>query len=292
MATATDTAVGRPPAANLQIYPVTARSGTTDNYFGTKVADPYRWLENLDSPAVHEWVKKENALSQPRLAALPQRPWLKKRLGELWNYERFDVPVKRGGHYFYLHNDGTQNQSALLVSDSIDSPGRMLYDPNTERADATVALSEFTPSEQGDMVAYALSDGGTDWQVWHFRGVRDGVDLPDTLRFTKFWGVSWARDGSGVYYSRYPSLPAGGGDDAGRPAVYFHRLGTQQDRDALVYEVTDHPTHVPSATVSEDGHYLVITLHEGSLTNAVELIDLQQARRRGGAAVHGLGCAL
>ena len=282
MATATDTAVGRPPAANLQIYPVTARSGSSDNYFGTKVADPYRWLEELNSPAVQEWVKKENALSQPRLAALPQRPWLKKRLGELWNYERFDVPVKRGGHYFYLHNDGTQNHSALLVTERPDAPGRVLFDPNTASADATVALSEFTPSEQGDVVAYALSDGGTDWQVWHFRRVRDGVDLPDTLRFTKFWGVSWARDGSGVYYSRYPSLPSGSGDDAGRPAVYFHRLGTQQDRDTLVYAVTDHPTHVPSATVSEDGHYLIITLHEGSLTNAVEFIDLSKP---GAAAV-------
>ena len=159
---------------------------------------------------------------------------------------------------------------------------RVLFDPNTASADATVALSEFTPSEQGDVVAYALSDGGTDWQVWHFRRVRDGVDLPDTLRFTKFWGVSWARDGSGVYYSRYPSLPSGSGDDAGRPAVYFHRLGTQQDRDTLVYAVTDHPTHVPSATVSEDGHYLIITLHEGSLTNAVEFIDLSKP---GAAAV-------
>jgi prolyl oligopeptidase len=276
MATATDTAVGRPPAANLQIYPVTVRSEVTDNYFGTRVADPYRWLENLDSPAVHEWVKKENALSQPRLAALPQRPWLKKRLGELWNYERFEVPVRRGGHYFYLHNDGSQNLNALWVSDRLDSPGRVLFDPNAASVDATVALAEFSPSAQGELVAYSLSDGGTDWRVWHFRRVRDGVELGDTLRFTKYWGVSWAHDGSGVYYSRYPALPSGRGDDAGRPAVYFHRLGTPQDSDTLVYEVTNHPTHVPSATVTEDGHYLVVTLHEGSLANAVQVLDLHK----------------
>ncbi len=161
-------------------------------------------------------------------------------------------------------------------------PGRVLFDPNTASADATVALSEFTPSEQGELVAYSLSDGGTDWQVWHFRRVRDGADLGDTLRFTKYWGVSWAHDGSGVYYSRYPALPSGRGDDAGRPAVYFHKLGTQQDSDTLVYEVTNHPTHVPSAAVSEDGHYLVVTLHEGSLANAVEILDLHKP---GSAAV-------
>jgi prolyl oligopeptidase len=277
MATATDTSVGRPPTANLQIYPLTTRVETTDDYFGTRVADPYRWLENLDSPQVHDWVTRENALSQPVLAALPARPWLKKRLGELWGHERFDVPVRRGGHYFYRHNDGTQNQSVLFVSDRLDGPGRVLFDPNTASSDATVALADFTPSVQGDVLAYALSDGGTDWQVWHFRRTRDGVDLPDTLRFTKYWGVSWAHDGSGVYYSRYPSLASGRGDDAARPAVYFHRLGTGQDLDTQVYAVTDHPTHVPTARVTEDGHFLVITLKEGSLTNAVELLDLRKA---------------
>jgi prolyl oligopeptidase len=275
MATATDVAVGRPPAANLQVYPVTARSANADNYFGTKVADPYRWLENLDSPAVQEWVKKENALSQPALAALPQRPWLKKRLGQLWNYERYGIPVRHGGHYFYLHNDGTQNQGVLFVTEHLGAPGRVLFDPNAASTDATIALSEFTPSVQGETVAYALSDGGTDWQVWHFRRVQDGADLTDTLRFTKFWGLAWARDGSGVYYSRYPALPTGKGDDAGRPAVYFHRLGSPQEQDRLVYEVTNHPTRVPSARVTEDGHYLIVTLNEGSLTNGVELLDLR-----------------
>lgn len=276
MATATDTAVGRPPAASLQIYPFTARGQTSDNYFGTKVADPHRWLEDLDSPAVRDWVSQQNALSQPRLAALPQRLWLKKRLGELWNYERYDIPVKRGGRYFYLCNDGTRNQSVLFVSENLDAAGRVLFDPNPASGDATIALSDFTPSQQGDLLAYALSDGGTDWQVWRFRRVRDGADLIDTLRFTKFWGVSWAHDGSGVYYSRYPALANGKGDDAGRPAVYFHRLGTVQDRDTLVYAVTDHPTHVPSGTVTEDGHYLIVTLREGSVTNAVVVLDLRK----------------
>jgi len=280
MRTATETAVGMPPAAPALVYPVTARVNVSDSYFGTEVEDPYRWLENLDSPQVAQWVAAQNALSQPRLAALPQRAWLKARLTQLWNYERYEVPVKRGGRYFFLHNDGQQNQSVLLVADGLDAPPRVLFDPNTVRQDATVALSEFSPDVQGHVVAYAVSDGGTDWQVWRFRRVHDGADLPDILRFTKFWGVSWARDGSGVYYSRYPALPDGRGDDSGRPAVYFHQLGTAQDRDRLVYEVTDHPTRIPAGRVTDDGHYLVITLFDGYERNGVDLLDLQRPDAR------------
>jgi prolyl oligopeptidase len=276
MRTASDAVIGLPAVKEAPVYPVTARVGVGDNFFGTRVEDPYRWLEDLNSPAVAQWVAAQNAVSRPRLEELPQRAWLKSRLTQLWNYERYDTPVRRGGHYFFLHNDGTQNQSALFVSDSLAAPGRVLYDPNTERADATVALSEFTPSEQGDVVAYATSDGGTDWQVWHFRRVRDGVDLGDTLRDTKFWGVSWARDGSGVYYSRYPTLASGRGDDLARPALYFHRLGSAQRDDRRVYEVTNHPTRIPSGRVTEDGRYLVITLFDGYEKNGVDLIDLRQ----------------
>src|SRR2546423_851843 len=281
MRTATETAVGMPAAAAAVVYPGAAGVKVSDSYFGAQVEDPYRWLENLDSPQVAQWVAAQNALAQPRLAALAQREWLKARLTQLWNYERYEVPVKRGGRYFFLHNDGQQNQGVLLVSDSLDAPARVLFDPNTVRQDATIALSEFTPDVRGAVVAYAVSDGGTDWQVWRFRRVHDGADLPDILRFTKFWGVSWARDGSGVYYSRYPALPDGRGDDSGRPAVYFHQLGTAQDHDRLVYEVTDHPTRIPAGRVTDDGHYLIITLFDGYERNGVDLLDLQ---RRGARA--------
>jgi len=277
MTTVTDQAVGVSPVPKTIVYPVTARVSVSDNYFGTKVADPYRWLENLDSPEVQAWVKSENDISRPRLAELPARPWLKARLTQLWNYERYEVPLKRGSRYFYLHNNGTQNQSVLQVIDSPDAAGRVLVDPNDAREDATVSLADFTPDPGGNVVAYALSDGGTDWQVWHFKRVANGTDYPDELRFTKFWGVSWARDGSGVYYSRYPALANGHGDDTGRPAVYFHQLGTPQDRDRLVYEVTDHPTHVPTAHVTEDGRYLIVTLFEGYEKNGVDVIDLREA---------------
>jgi prolyl oligopeptidase len=274
MRTVTDTAIGLPAVAPTPLYPFTARGGVSDNYFGTRVPDPYRWLENVDSTQVSAWVAAQNAVSQPRLAAIPQRNWIKARLTQLWSYERYDLPVVRGGRYFYLHNDGKQNQGVLEVADSLDAPGRVLFDPNTARQDATVALSAFTPSPQGELVAYALSDAGSDWQVWRFRRVADGTDLPDELRNTKFWGVSWARDGSGVFYSRYPALPNGKGDDAARPAIYLHRLGTAQADDRLVYAMTDRSTRIPAGKVTDDGRYLVITQVEGYTRNAVVLMDL------------------
>jgi prolyl oligopeptidase len=274
-------AVGMTPAPETPpIYPITARVNVTDKYNGVAVEDPYRWLEDLDSDATRRWVEAQNKISKPWLEGIPHRAWLKQRLTALWNYERFGVPLKRGdgakAHYFYLHNDGKQNQSVLYVSDSVDSPGRVLFDPNAVREDATVSLSEFTPNHQGTVLAYALSDGGTDWQTWTFRRVSDGQDLPDTLRYTKFWGVSWAHDGSGVYYDRYPVLPNGKGDDAGRPAIYFHRMGESQDQDKLVYEVTDHPTRIPAGHVTDDGHYLIITQFDGYEKNAVSILDLRQ----------------
>ena len=276
MPTSTDIVAGLPARPQTQlVYPVTARIDVQDNYNGQKVDDPYRWLENLDSEATRDWVAAQNKVAQPRLDALPHRAWVKQVLTQLWNYERFNTPVKEGGRYFFLRNDGRQNQSVLFVADHLDQPGRVLFDPNAVRADATVALSDFTPSPKGDLVAYAVSDGGTDWQIWKFRHVADASDTTDELRFTKFWGVSWARDGSGVYYSRYPSLTNGKGDDAGRPAVYFHKIGDPQDSDRLVYAVTDQPTRVPSARVTEDGHYLVISLFDGYDRNGVSLLDLR-----------------
>jgi prolyl oligopeptidase len=286
MPTASDTAIGLPPiaaapsVAAAPIYPVTARVNIGDDFFGKHVEDPYRWLEDLGSPAVEQWVAAQNAVSRPRLEALPQRAWLKTRLTQLWNYERYELPVKRGPRYFYLHNDGTQNQSVLYVSGRLDAGGRVLFDPNAVRADATVALAAFTPDEQGSVIAYATSDGGTDWQIWRFRRVSDGTDLPDAVRFTKFWGVSWAHDGSGIYYSRYPALTGGRGDDAARPAVYFHALGTAQEDDRLIYQVTDNPTRIPTARVTEDGAWLVITQVEGYETNGVYVLDLRHPGAR------------
>ncbi|HVY80123.1 MAG TPA: hypothetical protein VG994_04005, partial [Steroidobacteraceae bacterium] len=261
------------------VYPPTARGDVVDNYHGTQVADPYRWLEQLDSDATKQWVKAQNALSQPRLEALPARSWVKQRLTELWNYERFNTPTKAGKRYFFTRNDGKQNQSVLYVSEDLQSNGRVLFDPNTASKDATIALAEYTPSPDGNLVAYALSDGGTDWEIFKFKRADTGADLPDTIVRTKFFGVSWARDGSGVYYSKYPARPNAPqdskGDDAGRPDIYFHKLGEPQDRDRLVYVVKDSPTYTPEAEVTEDGRYLIITLSEGTIANGVDVLDLK-----------------
>jgi prolyl oligopeptidase len=268
-------------------YPRVERGDTIDVYHGTRVADPYRELEAAEAPATRRFVAEQNRLAQPWLEALPQRAWIKSRLGALWNYERVGVPRKEGGRYFFLRNDGRQNQSVLWWSASLQSAPRVLVDPNASRADATVAIARFEPSPDGKVVAYALSDGGTDWETWRFRRVDDGVDLPDELRFTKFWEFSWSRDGKGVWYSRYPARGAGEagtgearGDDQAQPVVHFHRLGEPQSADRPVYAVTDHPTRAPSAHVTDDGRWLVVSLFDGYERNAIDLLELGRAGAR------------
>ncbi|MFM7706975.1 MAG: S9 family peptidase, partial [Gammaproteobacteria bacterium] len=194
-------------SAAAPAYPAAERGAVVDNYHGTQVADPYRWMEDPAAPATREFVRAQNALAQPWLEALPQRERIKQRLTQLWNYERVGLPRVKGGKYFFTRNDGTQNQSVLYVADALDAKPRVLFDPNAASSDATVALARFEPSPDGKVVAYSLSDGGTDWEIWKFRRVADGVDLPDELRQTKFWSLSWTPDGTGVYYSRYPARP-------------------------------------------------------------------------------------
>jgi prolyl oligopeptidase len=262
-------------------YPSAVRGDVVDSYHGSQVTDPYRWFEDPNAQATRDWVAAQNAVAQPFLERLPQRAWLGERLKQLWTYERFGVPRREGGRYFYLRNDGKQDQSVLYVADALDAPPRVLVDPNGKRDDATIALSQWEPSPDGQLMAYAFSDGGTDWNTWHFRRVSDGVDLPVVLRFSKFWPVSWARDSSGVYYSRYPlkanqAADDSRGDDAGRPDVYFHKLDQPQSEDRLVYQVTDHPTRVPSGTVTEDGRYFIIGLFDGYESNAWLVQDLRK----------------
>ena len=271
-----------PEAPNTFQYPAAARGDVIDTYGGVSVADPYRWFEDPASRATREWVSAENELSQPYLERLPQRAWLGERLKQLWTYERFGVPQREGGRYFFMRNDGTQDQSVLYVADSLNAQGRVLVDPNGKRDDATIALSQWIPSPDGNLLAYALSDGGTDWNTWHFRRVADGTDLPVILKFSKFYAVSWSRDSAGVYYSRYPLKPgqeaedADRGDDAGRPDVYFHKLVDPQSADRMVFRVMDHPTRVPSGQVTEDGRYLVIGLFDGYESNAILVQDLRK----------------
>ena len=250
-------------------YPDSQRIEHVDTYHGTEVADPYRWLEELDSPVTAAWVESENAIADPFLEAIPNREQIRERLTEVWNYERYKLPVKEGGRYFYRRNDGLQDQDVLYVVDSLGEEPRVLIDPNTFSDDRTASLSFFEVSPDGEMIAYGISDSGSDWRHWHVRDVETGEDLDDRLDQTKFTGVSWSRDSSGFYYSRYPLNEEGVADDSQQVSVYFHKLGTPQADDIHVYSITDHATRNPYATVTDDGRYLVLGIFDGYNSNAV-----------------------
>lgn len=255
-------------------YPEARRSQGTDAYFGTPVPDPYRWMETLESPEVDRWVEAENAVSVPFLEAMPGRESIGSRLTELWNYKRFGVPFKEGGRYFFTRNDGLQDQDVVLVTEALDDEPRVLIDPNTFSDDATVALAGMSVSPDGRYIAYATSDGGTDWNTWHVKEVGSGQDLPDMVAFTKFTSASWLPSGKGFFYSRYPEGPDGEGDGQAPVRIFFHSVGSSQDQDELVYEVRGAGTQNPYGAVTEDGRYLVIDLFEGYQVNAVYYRDL------------------
>jgi prolyl oligopeptidase len=262
-------AVAAPAKSQAFVYPPTQRIDQVDTYHGTRIADPYRWLENPDSLETQRWVQAQNALVQPYLEAIPARERIKQRMTQLWNYERYDIPVKRGKHYFYLRNDGLQNQSVLYIADRLDAAPRVLLDPNKLSKDATIALGEFEPSPDGRLLAYSLSDGGTDWRTWHFLDVATGKQLPDVLRFTKFVPVAWTADSKALYYARYPQKADGAGDDTKQREIYWHKLGTEVATDQLVFKVTDHPTRNPYLQISDDGRYAVFWLYDGSQSTGI-----------------------
>ncbi|MGH8177725.1 MAG: prolyl oligopeptidase family serine peptidase [Steroidobacter sp.] len=254
----------RTDEAHALAYPDTKRVDHVDTYHARRIADPYRWLENESAADTRQWIEAQNALAQPHLEIIPAREKIKDRLTQLWNYERYDIPVKRGGRYFWLRNDGLQNQSVLYVADTLEATPRVLLDPNTLSKDATIALGEFVPSPDGKLLAYSLSDGGTDWRSWHIRDIATGRDLPDVLRFIKFVPVAWTADSRSVYYARYPTRADGAGDDTKQREIYRHVLGTPAAADPLIFEVTDHPTRNPYVQISDDGRYLIIWLYDGS----------------------------
>jgi prolyl oligopeptidase len=257
-------------------YPAAMRVDTVDTYHGTKVPDPYRWLEDTSSPSTQGFIDAQNTFSQPRLEAIPARAQIKQRLTELWNYERYTVPIKRGDRYFYMRNDGLQDQSVIYVASAMDDPApRVLIDPNGLSTDGTVAIAELIPSPDGRLLAYSLSDG-SDWRVWRVRDVASGADLPDTLRYMKFREVAWSRDSRILYYSRYPQRTDGTGDDSKQMSVYRHTLGTQQSEDVEVYAITDHPTRYPYPQVTDDGRYLVLNVYDGSQSTGIHYQRLDE----------------
>ena len=258
------------PAAAVTVleYPDTATVDVLDDYHGTPVADPYRWLEDdvRESAQVAEWVAAQNAVTDAYLETLPARGHFAERLKALWNYERFGLPVKRGEHYFFSRNDGLQNQSVLYVQDGLDAEPRVLINPNQWSEDGTVSLAQWVPSPDGSRLAYGIQDGGSDWRSWRVIDVASGELLADELEWLKFTSVSWSADGSGFYYSRYPEPdPESKFQSLNlNQKVYYHRLGDAQADDALVYERPDQPEWGFSASVSDDGNFLVITVFHGT----------------------------
>ena len=247
-------------------YPEARKSDQTDDYFGTVVADPYRWLEDPDSAESRAWIEAENALSFGFLEKIPARARIEERLTTLWNYERYGTPYLQGGRYFYGKNDGLQNQSVLYVAESLDAEPRVLLDPNTLSGDGTVALGGYAISDDGKYLAYSLSAAGSDWTEWHVRDVDSGQDLADHLRWVKFSGASWAKDGSGFYYSRYDAPKEGEELQQANyyQKLFFHELGTEQAEDALIYERPDEKEWGFGGGVSEDGAYLIISVRQGT----------------------------
>jgi len=259
-------------------YPQAKRVDQVDDYHGTKVADPYRWLEDTDSADTHAWVEAENKLTFSYLDKIPYRSAIRERLLRLWNYERFTVPEQRGGRYFFQHNNGLQNQNVVLVADSLNAEPRLLLDPNTLSADGTVALTGGAITDDGKLMAYGTAASGSDWQEWHVRDVDSGKDLPDQIKWVKFSGASWSKDGKGFFYSRYDE-PTGTAlrDTNYFQKLYYHRVGTPQSDDKLIYERPDNKEMLFGGGVSDDGHYLVIHVSQGtSPKNRLYYKDLSQ----------------
>ncbi len=247
-------------------YPPTRKGDVVDDFFGTKVADPYRWLEDDNSAETKAWVEAQNKVTFAYLAQIPQRATIRERMTRLWDFEKFSAPFKRGGRYFYSYNTGLQNQSVLYVTEDPKAKGRVLLDPNTLSKDGTVALSGASFTEDGGLMAYSVSVAGSDWQTWKVRDVATGKDLSDEIRWSKASGASWLKDGTGFFYSRYEA-PKEGGALTGvnnNHLLYFHKLGTPQSEDALIYQRPDQPEWYLGGTVTDDGRWLVITGNKGT----------------------------
>ncbi len=268
-------------SAQMKIeYPPTKTVDQTDDYHGTKVADPYRWLEDDNSAETKAWVEAENKVTFNYLNRIPERAKLKARMTELWNYEKYTAPAKQGGKYFYYKNNGLQNQSVLYVADSINDSGHILLDPNKLSTDGTIALNGTAISDDGKVLAYGLSAAGSDWQEWRFKNVADGTDLTDVLKDIKFSGASWTKDGSGVYYSTFPRA-----DEKDKltsanyfQKLYFHKMGTPQTADVLVYERAEDKEKGVGGFVTDDGRWLVISVTKGTAPmNLVYVKDLTKA---------------
>lgn len=248
------------------IYPTTATVNQVDDYHGTLVADLYRWLEDPNSEESKAWVEAQNQVTFGYLNDIPMREPLKQRITQLWNYEKYSIPSQKAGRYFYFKNDGLQNQSVLYTLENLDAEPHVLLDPNILSEDGTVAISGTVVSQNAKLIAYGLSTAGSDWQEWRVRDIETGQDLPDRLQWVKFSGISWTHDHQGFFYSRYdePNEKTQLEDVNYFQKLYYHRLGTPQSSDRLIYERPDEKEWGFNGKVTDDGQYLVISVWKGS----------------------------
>ncbi len=263
-------------------YPAAPKDGTIDTYYGTKVADPYRPLENIDAPDVAKWVQAEQQLTLQYLGGIPVRDTIATHLTHIVNYERVSAPYHMKNEYFFTRNTGLQNQSVLYTMAGPHGAPRVLIDPNTLSADGTVALGGTSVSWDAKYIAYATQSSGSDWLTWHVRDIATGKDLADTLNWSKFGDASWLPDNQSFLYPKYDQPKPGEERKAAasNQKIYLHRLGTPQSDDTLVYARPDHPLWYLGAGVTEDRHYAVLTTNEGtSPNNRVYYIDLRDPKR-------------
>jgi len=257
-------------------YPATKKVEVVEDYHGTKVTDPYRWLEDdvRKSKDVAEWVEAENKVTNAFLESIPQREAIRKRITALWDYEKISAPSKHGGKYFFSKNNGLQNQSVLFTQDALDGETRMLLDPNTWSKDGTVALAGAAFSDDAKHLAFGKAEAGSDWNTWYVLDVATGKQLSDELKWVKFSGASWTLDGKGFFYSRFPEPQKDAAFQAlnENQALYFHKLGAPQSEDELIYKLPDHPKWTIGGTVSEDGKYLVVSVGDGTTSRKVRVV--------------------
>ena len=253
---------------NIQ-YPKAKKTDTIDVYFGHKVPDPYRWLEDDNSKETEEWVKAENKITQEYLSKIPFREELKERLTKIWNYPKYGVPFKRGGHYFFFKNDGIQNQSVLYIQKTLDSEPEVLLDPNKLSKDGTVALAGLGVSKDGKYLAYSTASGGSDWNEIYVMQIKDRKMLDDHIRWVKFSGISWK--GDGFFYSAYDE-PKEGDELSGQNRfhkVFYHKLGTSQKEDKLIFQDKEHPLRNFNAYLTKDKAFVMISESESTSGNAL-----------------------
>lgn len=262
-------------------YPSARRDSHVDDYHGEKVADPYRWMEELDSPETKAWVKAEAELTDSYLEKIPARKALKERLTKLLDFEKFGTPFHAGKRFFYSHNSGLQPQSDLLMTEGFEGEAKIAFSPNS--LPKGVSMAGYVASPDGKVLAYGLSQGGSDWTDWHFHDLKSGKDLPDVLRWTKYYQPVFSPNGKGVYYSAFPA-PAPGEELRVRDlnnAIYYHALGTEVAKDRKVYERPEHPDWQFQPHLTRGGHWLVITAGEGEVGDKglenVYALDLRSA---------------